>query len=175
MGAHFHQQLGVGVVGVGFVRYQLDVALELTLGLVEFLEVPQGITPHVVGGREVRVDIRGVTEMFNRAGVILQAEKEDTQTCVGAFVVRVCSDQPLQHGELGVLFVFGSGDQRADDQLFAIAGAAREVFRLVDGLVKLGAGQSGLCNHRVGESETRVEFGSTPERGVGIDELQSFE
>ncbi len=87
--AGLHQQLGVGIVGVGVARYQLDVLLEGLLRFGILLDEAVRVAELVVGLGEARVDGGGLGVGRDGRRIVLLSEIEAPQEIEAAGVVRV--------------------------------------------------------------------------------------
>ncbi len=87
--AHLHQQLGVGVVGVGVVRDQLDVLLEGLLRVRVLAQEAVGVAHLVVGLGERGRDRDRLLVLGDGRGPLLPAEVIAAEQVVSALVRRV--------------------------------------------------------------------------------------
>ena len=92
-----HQQLGVGVVGVGIVGNQLDVAPKGGLGRLEVAQEAMRISHLVVGRRVVGVDLDRALVAGDGLLVLLAAEMEAAEGVVSPLVRRIPLQQRVQH------------------------------------------------------------------------------
>jgi hypothetical protein len=146
--AHLHEQLRVGVVGVGVVRDQLDVLLEGPLRLHVLALEAVRVAHLVVGLRERRVDRGRLLVLRHRRGVVLPPEMEGPHQVPGALVVGAGRGQLCEAVELPRGLALGARVERADEKPLGLR-------RLLGQRGRLGHGVEELLGRprRVGEAD----------------------
>src|SRR5437867_2479426 len=94
--AHFQQELGIGVVGIGVVGNQLDVLPE---GLLRVLIVPLlavRVTKNVVGGRVVGSEFGSFFVVRNRLLILLLTKVVIAEIETRALVIGVGGHESIE-------------------------------------------------------------------------------